>query len=139
MMKLLYLTIIAACAMAFGHGPDDKSDSADATLHQKAAELAQKFIIVDGHVDVPYRMIEKQEDISVKTEGGDFDFERARAGGLSAPIMSIYVPASYEKGGAKDFADSLIDMVEDFQKNWPDKFAIAHSAWSAVEAHAASH
>ena len=42
--------------------------------------------------------------------------------------MSIYVPAEYEeKGGAKILADKLIDMVEKFQTDWPDKFAAAKS------------
>jgi len=40
--------------------------------------------------------------------------------------MSIYVPADREpKGTAKALADSLIDMVKKFQKDWPDKFAVA--------------
>ncbi len=98
----------------------------DSKLREKADLLAQKFIIVDTHVDVPYRLREKMEDISQRTEGGDFDYVRAKLGGLNAPFMSIYVPADREpKGTAKTLADSLIDMVEKFQKDWPDKFAIA--------------
>ena len=93
-----------------------------------AEELAQEMIIVDTHIDVPYRVVEKQEDISQRTEGGDFDYVRARAGGLDAPFMSIYVPASFqETGGAKQKADELIDLVEGFERQWPEKFAIAHS------------
>ena len=42
--------------------------------------------------------------------------------------MSIYVSASYqESGGAKEYADKLIDMVEGFQEKWPDKFVVARS------------
>jgi membrane dipeptidase len=42
--------------------------------------------------------------------------------------MSIYVPAEYEeRGGAKKQADKLINMVEKFEKDWPDKFAVAKS------------
>jgi len=98
----------------------------DSKLREKANQLAQKFIIVDTHVDVPFRLREKMEDISMRTESGDFDYVRAKAGGLNAPFMSIYVPADHEpKGTAKALADSLIDMVEKFQKDWPDKFAVA--------------
>ena len=100
----------------------------DATLRQKADELAHKYIITDGHVDIPYRLARKMEDISVRTEGGDFDFVRAKKGGLDAPFMSIYVPSSYqETGGAKSKADSLIDLVENLAGDHPDKFAIAAS------------
>jgi membrane dipeptidase len=90
--------------------------------------LPQQLLIVDTHVDVPYRLQEKMEDISVRTAGGDFDYPRAKEGGLNVPFMSIYVPASYEeKGGGKMFADRLIDMVEKFAADAPDKFAVVHS------------
>jgi membrane dipeptidase len=100
----------------------------DAELRGKANRLAHEFIIVDTHVDVPYRLQEKMADISQRTADGDFDYVRAKAGGLDAPFMSIYVPADYEtKGGAKKLADKLIDMVEKFEKDSPDKFAVAKS------------
>ena len=81
-------------------------------------QLAQEIVIVDTHVDVPYRLAEEMEDISVRTEGGDFDYPRAVAGGLNAPFMSIYVPASYqETGGAREYAEQLIDLVESFSRS----------------------
>jgi membrane dipeptidase len=97
-------------------------------LEAKARRLTQEMILVDTHVDVPYRLTETPADISEATEDGDFDYPRAKAGGLDAPFMSIYVPASYqESGGAKELADELIDMVEGFVANAPDKFALAPS------------
>lgn len=97
-------------------------------LEAKAQRLTQEMILVDTHVDVPYRLTETPADISQATEGGDFDYPRAKAGGLDAPFMSIYVPASYqEAGGAKELADELIDMVEGWVTNAPDKFALASS------------
>ena len=94
----------------------------------RSEQLAQEIVIVDTHVDVPYRLAEEMEDISVRTEGGDFDYPRAVAGGLNAPFMSIYVPASYqETGGAREYAEQMIDLVESFSRDWPDKFAPALS------------
>ena len=105
------------------------SCSSDITLRQKADELAHKYIITDGHVDIPYRLEEYMEDVSVRTERGDFDYVRAKEGGLDAPFMSIYVPSSYqETGGAKAKADSLIDLVENLANDHPDKFALAASS-----------
>jgi membrane dipeptidase len=101
--------------------------SADTMLREQAQRLAQGLIIIDTHIDVPDRLIEKMEDISVRTPDGDFDYPRAKAGGLNAPFMSIYVPTSYENNGAKKYADQLIDMVEKFTRDWPDKFALARS------------
>lgn len=104
------------------------SSLSDADLQTRANQLAHDFIIVDGHIDVPYRMDAFWEDLSQETIGGDFDYPRAVQGGIDAPFMSIYIPASYqETGGAKDKADSLISMVEGFADRWPDKFALAYS------------
>ncbi|MCO1333041.1 dipeptidase [Microbulbifer sp. OS29] len=93
-----------------------------------AEELTKKHLIIDGHVDVPYRLTHSEEDVGVSTKGGDFDFPRAKIGGLNAPFMSIYVPAEKEaQGNAKSYADSLIDKVEAMVKKHPDKFAIPRS------------
>ena len=96
----------------------------------KANDLAHKYIITDGHVDLPYRLkksnfrLEKEFlGIPIQTTEGDFDYMRAKKGGLDAPFMSIYIPASYQEGGAKMFADSLIDLVTGIIRSHPDKFA----------------
>ncbi len=97
-------------------------------LQAQADRLAQESIIVDTHIDVPYRMQEEREDISQPTDGGDFDYPRAVQGGLNAPFMSIYTPADLqETGGSKELADSLIDLVEGFEQEWPEKFSMARS------------
>jgi membrane dipeptidase len=100
-----------------------------------ANRIAQKYIIVDGHVDLPYRLkvknfrLEKEYlGIPYQTKDGDFDFVRSRAGGLDAPFMSIYIPASYQKeGGAKELADSLIDMIAYIATNQSNYFELAYN------------
>ncbi len=104
------------------------SQSQDEQLMAKAEWLAQKILIVDTHIDLPYRLGEQAEDIAIRTQSGDFDYPRAKRGGLKAPFMSIYVPASTEdSGGAKLLADRLIHMVDSIAAALPDKFAVAHS------------
>ncbi len=98
------------------------------SIEAQAQELAQNLIILDGHIDVPHRLNRLMEDISIRTQNGEFDFERAKKGGLNAPFMSIYIPSSYqETGGATQYADRLIDMVDSIATNNPDKFGIARS------------
>ena len=97
-------------------------------LHAEAVRLAHEVLMVDTHIDLPYRLHEKQEDVTVRTEDGHFDLVRARQGGLDAAFMSIYVPASLqEEGGARELADELIDMVEAIEAQAPASFAIARS------------
>jgi membrane dipeptidase len=55
-----------------------KKVSDDEAIRKKADALAHRFVIVDGHVDLPYRLHAKMEDVSVQTSGGDFDYVRAK-------------------------------------------------------------
>lgn len=127
-MRNAFLSLTLLSAMLTSSLLAQKIDN-EAALRAKSRKLAQQFIIVDTHVDVPYRMRMKWEDISGRTPDGNFDYVRAKQGGLNAPFMSIYIPAEYEKrGGAKPLADTLIDMVEKFARDWPKQFAIARSA-----------
>ncbi|MEE4245263.1 MAG: dipeptidase [Kangiellaceae bacterium] len=105
----------------------------DSTPKERAKQLSQKLIITDTHVDVPYRLERQTDDVSQATAQGDFDFPRAKSGGLDAPFMSIYVPAKLEaEGGSKQLADKLIDGVEAIVAKSPDKFALALS-WNDIE------
>jgi membrane dipeptidase len=98
----------------------------DAEMKIKANELAQKYMIVDTHQDVPYRLIKKMEDISQRTEEGEFDYPRARQGGLDVVFMAVYVPHEYEeRGGARDFANMIIKTTQGLAQTWPDKFVMA--------------
>lgn len=127
MINSKLLLLICLCSVSLTAQPKQSNEQ----LRARANELAQRFIIVDTHVDIPYRLSAKWEDISQRTQSGEFDYVRAKEGGLNAPFMSIYVPSDRERDGkfygARSLADSLIDMVEGFVKKWPDKFAIAYS------------
>ncbi len=59
---------------------------------------------------------------------GNFDYPKAKRGGLDAPFMSIYVPSAYQvSGGAKEFADSLITMVSQLPVEFPQLFGLANN------------
>jgi len=93
-----------------------------------AFDLAQNSIIIDTHIDVPYRIIDEWEDVTVATDGGDYDYPRAINGGLNAPFMSIYTPARLEaEGTSKMRAEELIALVEKIVATAPKKYAIATS------------
>ncbi len=124
MLATKYLPILAVSLLSL-------STSLQAvTVSEKAKKIAQETIIVDSHIDVPYRMHKKWVDVTKATDGGDFDYPRAKTGGLNAPFMSIYIPATYE-GEGKDFgvqlAHQLIDSVEAIAYRAGDKFAVAYS------------
>jgi len=97
-------------------------------LLQQARELAQSSLIVDTHIDVPYRIHAHWADVTKATEDGDFDAPRAQAGGLDAPFMSIYLPWHTEHDGtASALANALIDQVEAIAARDPKRFTLAYS------------
>ena len=98
------------------------------TVSDKAKKLAQENIIIDSHIDVPHRIEKKWVDVTKATPDGDFDYPRAKQGGLNAPFMSIYIPAKFDNSPKATIrADKLIDYVEAMVGRAPDKFAIATS------------
>lgn len=100
----------------------------EADVSERARALARDALLVDTHIDVPYRLQEHWEDVTHATAKGDFDFPRARAGGLDVAFMSIYTPAELEaKGGATQLAHQLIDGVEALAARMPDRFALVRS------------
>jgi membrane dipeptidase len=130
LILLILIVFISACE---NKTPSNK-EMTDGQLKIKANELAHKFLIIDTHIDVPYRLESKWEDISQSTEKGHFDYPRAKDGGLDAPFMSIYIPTKLEKtGGGKKLADRLIDMVEKIANEYPDKFSVAVSSDEVIK------
>ncbi|WP_165744995.1 dipeptidase [Pseudoalteromonas sp. Z9A6] len=101
------------------------------TASDKAIKLAKDTILIDTHIDVPYRIHESWVDVTKATSDGDFDYPRAVKGGLNAPFMSIYIPAHLEfegKGKSYQLANQMIDSMEAIVQRAPDKFAIANSS-----------
>lgn len=133
------LTIILAAIILAGCTTKKEQDLASLPsdqLQSIADSLAHQYIITDGHVDLPYRLNVKHFrldreylGIPISTTEGDFDYERAKKGGLDAPFMSIYIPSSYQlkPDNGKQLADSLIDMIRGIAQSIPDKFALAGS------------
>jgi len=118
-LLLLASMVLTACERSATPAPD---------LAAEAQRIANESLIVDTHIDVPYRLSEAPADVSQATDGGDFDYPRARAGGLDAAFMSIYTPAALEaEGKSHEEAEQLIDLVENIASTSGGKFAIAKS------------
>jgi len=132
---LLLSLLLVGCSKPTGQETNETAPVlTEEQLREQADSLAQALIIADTHVDLPYRLVEQKIkptgdglNVILSTREGDFDYERARKGGLDAPFMSIYIPASYQNKPdfGKALADSLIDMVRQITIGLPDKFALA--------------
>ena len=74
-----------------------------------------------------FQLTKEFTGIPVASDEGDFDFKRAKKGGLDAPFMSIYIPADLSPQEGKLLADSLINMVTYIANENPSYFQIAKS------------
>ena len=126
----ILLALLAGLTMSSLFAEEQKVD-----LETTARLLAQKFILVDTHIDVPYRLEEEWADVTRKLEDGDFDYWRAQEGGLNVPFMSIYTPAESEnEGDSFAMANRLIDRVEAIAGREKKKFAVVRSSREAAQA-----
>lgn len=128
LLPVIFLAL-AAC--------DNSSQTIAPTANDKAVELAHNLLVVDTHIDVPYRLEEHFEDVTQATPAGDFDYPRAKAGGLDVAFMSIYTPANYEFEGtdkATRHANTMIDLVEDIVAKAPKRFVLAKSTKDVLAA-----
>ncbi|MDR7134764.1 membrane dipeptidase [Lysobacter niastensis] len=93
-----------------------------------AQKLAQDATIVDTHIDAPSELLKHWDDLGVAAPGKEFDYPKARQGGLDVAFMSIYTsPEEDAEGKAWQIANTQIDAVEAMVGRHPDKFAVLRS------------
>lgn len=93
-----------------------------------ARRLAHDAIIVDTHIDAPSELVSHWHDLGVATPSREFDYPKAREGGLDVAFMSIYTSADEDDAGkARQAAHVQIDAVEALAQRHPDKFALLRS------------
>ena len=116
---------LAGCATT-QEQPAETPTPAPQPALSEAQQMAQDMLIVDTHIDVPYRLHKNWVDVSGEATDGQFDYPRALAGGLNAPFMSVYIPAAVDSlGNPYEFAEYTIGLVERLFEEHPDKFAPA--------------
>lgn len=90
--------------------------------------LAQDAIIVDTHIDAPGMLTERWMDLGNDAPGREFDYPKAREGGLDVAFMSIYTsPKQDDEGIAWQVANTMIDSVVALVERHPDRFALLRS------------
>lgn len=95
---------------------------------EAARKLAQQAVIVDTHIDAPGLLQDKWMDLGSEAEGREFDYPKARKGGLDVAFMSIYTSHGQDQAGtAWQAANAMIDSVEALEDRHPDRFAILRS------------
>lgn len=112
------LTLLAACLLL----------ATSANAQDAARKLAQDAVIVDTHIDAPGILMDTWADLGIEAKDREFDYPKARAGGLDVAFMSIYTSAGQDAdGSAWQVANAMIDGVEALVQRHPDRFALLTS------------
>jgi membrane dipeptidase len=69
-------------------------------------------IVIDTHADTPQRFLDENFDLSDPLNGGNFNLESARKGGVGAEFFAIWVEPSRYKGQYARRTLELIDAVK---------------------------
>lgn len=97
-------------------------------------------IVVDGHVDVLLRLVDRSSTRSLDEEGpwGQVNFANWRAGGVNAVFFAVWIdPRRYPKERAVERAHQLIDCLEEQVRRYPDTLVICDTAEEVRRATAA--
>src|SRR5690606_22148826 len=87
--------------------------AAAAQATDAARALAADALIVDTHIDAPGVLVSKWADLGEAAPDREFDYPRAREGGLDVAFMSIYTSARQDDtGSAWQAANLQIDAIE---------------------------
>ena len=82
-----------------------------------------EYLVIDTHIDAPYRLYKAPTDLGIASTEGQFDYPRAISGGLGTAFMSIFIPSDVDAAGnGLPLAHQLIDLVDDTVRANPDKF-----------------
>jgi len=119
---LLLVPFFAACSSA------TIMDRSAMVLKEHSKEFAQKNLVIDTHLDTPMALLGGNVDYSVSYPSGNFDYPRAKEGGLKVPFWAAFVSSEYNfSNTAKDFTNKIIDSIEKFCSDHKDKFEMVTS------------
>lgn len=123
------------CTQATDHEPeeivveiaDTRESLQSYQMHlERATQLADSMLIVDGHIDAPMKQYYESRDLTILRDDTEFDIPRSFAGGLNVAFMSIYTSATAAtEGTSKEIAEIEIDFVENLAKQVPELAGVA--------------
>ena len=122
-----YFKMLFSIVIVFIFSCNNSKDSVDKNLWEKASEICETNIILDSHIDWPYKHLLFPEDISKNTTKGDFDLVRASKGGLNAVLSVAYISPNLGVDDGRILVDSMLTMVIKYTKIYPNKFALART------------
>ena len=114
------VVVIASALAGLAAAPVKVTDEQVRRIHQEA-------IVVDTHADTLWRVLDRGDDISVRSDKGHIDIPRLKEGGVDAEFFAIWVQPSYSPDHAARRALRLIDTLYQILEKNPDRMILAKS------------
>jgi len=125
---LLCIPFFTACSSS------SLNSKTEAGLREYSKKLADKMLIIDTHFDTPMFLLEGNADFSQSSPKFNFDYPRAKAGGLKAPFWAAFIsPALNDSASAVIQTDEIISAVEKFCAEHQDKFEFVKTPGDILE------
>ncbi len=126
---------VVLLAMSSAPGPAQQWTPPPAELIERARRILQAVPIIDGHNDIPSKLLESaagdpdKADLSKPQPQFHTDFARMRQGGVGAQFWSAYVENdSIPTGAALRQGIREVDMALRFTRRYPDVLELARTA-----------
>ncbi|MEE8184359.1 MAG: dipeptidase [Acidobacteriota bacterium] len=97
-----------------------------AVTRELAEEVHRRAIVVDGHSDTLWRVLDQGVDIGVRTVDGHMDLPRMREGGIDAQFFAIWPAPEYGPHYIRRTL-RLIDALKEVVARYPDQIEHATS------------
>jgi membrane dipeptidase len=104
---------------------------------EQVRRVHREAIVVDTHADTLWRVLDRGDDISVRSGKGHIDIPRLIEGGVDAEFFAIWVQPAYAPDHAATRALRLIDALHQVIEKSPDRMVLARSP-SEIRAAAAA-
>ncbi|MDF3077730.1 MAG: rane dipeptidase [Sphingobacteriaceae bacterium] len=95
-----------------------------------------KRLLIDTHNDALSSPELSRVDMGQRQTVGNFDLVRAKKGGLSGQVFSIWCGESFSKGGGFAHANKEIDSLYSLISRHPDKITLCRTAEDVKQAYA---
>ncbi|WP_417391580.1 dipeptidase [Gimesia sp.] len=113
----------------------DPTERKPVILTDRARQLHQQCLVIDGHNDLPWTMREKaassfkQADIALPQPQFHTDIPRLKQGNVGAQFWSAYVPSETQKERrSAHYTLEQIDLIHRMIKRYPETFEMASTA-----------
>lgn len=84
------------------------------------------MFVLDSHCDTPSQII-RLRDLSLDNSHAHVDFPKLKRGGVDGAFFAIYVPASLDQKEAAEYADLLLDSLNETMKANSARAAYAYN------------